>query len=319
MGICSKNKLENVDESLNDLICKMSTAAAKLSDTIRNGGELGGEIGETNQDGDSQKALDVIADDLFYDACKDSKQVSAYYSEEQESEVDINADAPYIVAIDPLDGSSNIASNVSIGTIIAIFKTKAKNDNGMPFSSGREQVASMLVVYGPQTTALVTAGAGAHMYRLNTNSGKFELAQKDLKIAPSYNEFAINASNQRHWHKNVSEYIKDVMAGKDGKRGENFNMRWIASLIADLSRIFSRGGVFLYPSDKREGYENGRLRLIYEAYPVAFMVEQAGGIATNGHKDILDIEPTTIHQRTPLIFGSKKEVEVILDYFKNFK
>jgi fructose-1,6-bisphosphatase I len=319
MGICSKDKLENIDESLNDLICKMSNASAKLNDIIRNGGELGGNIGETNQDGDNQKALDVIADDLFYDACKDSKQVSAYYSEEQEVEVEIDDKAPYIVAIDPLDGSSNIASNVSIGTIIAIFKNKAKNSDGMPFSSGREQVGAIFYVYGPQTTCFVTVGAGAHMYRLNTKNNKFELMEKNLKIADSYNEFAINASNNRHWDNNVANYVKDVTAGKNGSRGEDFNMRWIASLVADTSRIFSRGGVFLYPSDKRKGYEKGRLRLIYEAYPIAFMVEQAGGIASNGYENILDIKTTTIHQRTPLIFGSNKEVKVILDYFKKFK
>jgi fructose-1,6-bisphosphatase I len=304
------------------LILALVGATKKTAHIIRGGGEidLGQVIGDTNADGDNQKALDVLADEIFCQACSDTGLVRSYYSEEQEDALPLNDSGDYLVAIDPLDGSSNIDTNVSIGTIFSIFPAAPEvqgqgGQRDIPFRSGRDQLAAGFFVYGPQTTLYLTTGSGTDLYRLNPDSEQFELVQAQLTIAESANEYAINASNARHWEDSIASYINDCLSGDEGYRGADFNMRWIGSLVADAGRIFSRGGVFLYPGDNRAKYTQGRLRLIYEAYPVAMLVEQAKGMAINGTDNILDLQPVAIHQRTPLIFGSSEEVRWISTYY----
>lgn len=304
-------------EDIRTLILALANATRKTANVIRGGGEidLGQVIGDTNADGDNQKALDVLADEIFCQACSDTGLVRAYYSEEQEDALPLNDSGDYLVAIDPLDGSSNIDTNVSIGTIFSIFPAADYGQRDIPFRSGRDQLAAGFFVYGPQTTLFLTTGDGTDHYRLNPDNNEFEIVEVGLQIAPAANEYAINASNARHWEDPIAAYINDCLSGDEGYRGADFNMRWIGSLVADAGRIFSRGGVFLYPGDTRPKYTQGRLRLIYEAYPVAMLVEQAGGTAINGKENVLDLEPTAIHQRTPLIFGSSEEVRWISTYY----
>jgi fructose-1,6-bisphosphatase I len=213
-----------------------------------------------------------------------------------------------IVASDPLDGSSNIDTNVSIGTIFSILPA-----SGGSLQPGRNQLASGIFVYGPQTTLLVTCGDGVFAFQLGTD-GQFHDMGWQVRMPAETSEFAINASNSRHWAAPVSRYIADCLAGSAGQRQRNFNMRWVGSLVADGWRIFRRGGIFLYPADARDGYHNGRLRLVYEASPMAFLVTQAGGRASDGQQDILDIVPDALHQRVPLVFGSANEVDEFVKY-----
>ena len=223
-------------------------------------------------------------------------------SEERAEAIPLAPGGRVIVASDPLDGSSNIGVNVSIGTIFSILPA---GRGGL--LSGREQLAAGFFVYGPQTTLLLTLGRGVASF-LMCEDGGFTLIEDGVAIPEQTAEFAINSGNQRHWHPPVQRYGADCVAGADGPRGRNFGLRWVGSLVADAWRIFSRGGVFLYPADSRDGYGEGRLRLVYEAAPMAFLAEQAGGLASDGVRDILDIVPATVHQRVPLVFGSTDEV-----------
>ncbi|MGB0689594.1 MAG: class 1 fructose-bisphosphatase, partial [Candidatus Puniceispirillum sp.] len=231
-----------------------------------------------------------------------------YLSEEQDTPIPLNDEGTLIVASDPLDGSSNIDTNVSIGTIFSIMPAA-----GGALQSGRNQLAAGFFVYGPQTTLLVTLGDGVLAFQMD-DDGRFCDMGWQVVISPDTHEFGINASNQRHWHAPVKAYIDYCLDGRDGTLKQNYNMRWVGSLVADAWRIFRRGGVFLYPADRRDGYAQGRLRLVYEANPVAMLVEQAGGKATDGTNSILDIEPKDLHERVPFIFGSKNEVDVIIGY-----
>ena len=274
---------------------------------------LGAIKGSANADGDDQKALDVMADEVITDALRDAG-VATYLSEEQDAPIALNAGGKIIVASDPLDGSSNIDTNVSVGTIFSVLDAAQG-----PLQAGRDQLAAGFFVYGPQTTLMLAMGAGAYAFQMDA-AGAFwlqpwgESGDGHVTIAPDTSEFAINAANQRHWAPPIATYIADCLAGTDGPRERNFNMRWVGSLVADAWRIFRRGGVFLYPNDSRKGYNDGRLRLVYEAAPIAFIVKAAGGDATNGVTAILDIVPTQLHQRVPLVFGSANEVDVITGY-----
>jgi fructose-1,6-bisphosphatase I len=234
--------------------------------------------------------------------------VAIYLSEEQDAPIPLNDEGTLIVASDPLDGSSNIDTNVSIGTIFSIMPAA-----GGALQSGRNQLAAGFFVYGPQTTLLVTLGDGVLAFQMD-DDGFFCDMGWQVVMPPDTHEFGINASNQRHWHAPVKAYIDDCLDGRDGALKQNYNMRWVGSLVADAWRIFRRGGVFLYPADRRDGYAQGRLRLVYEANPVAMLVEQAGGKATDGTNNILDIEPKDLHERVPFIFGSMNEVDVIIGY-----
>jgi fructose-1,6-bisphosphatase I len=237
--------------------------------------------------------------------------VALYASEEIDAPAQLAADAPLVLAVDPLDGSSNIDANVAIGTIFSVLPaerpraTKATPAFPLP---GARQLAAGYVVYGPRTELVLTVGCGTHAFTLDPRTRGFHLTRTALSVAPHAAEFAINVSNYRHWEETVRTYVDDCLKGADGRRGKDFNMRWIASLVAEAHRILGRGGVFLYPADARQGYAAGRLRLVYEANPIAFLIEQAGGAATDGEWRILDLEPRDTHQRTPLVFGARDEV-----------
>ena len=289
----------------------LAGVAIELSATIArpdSTAQLGAVRGSANADGDDQKKLDVLADEMIATALAAVDHVATYLSEERDAAIQLHDGGEVIVASDPLDGSSNIDTNVSIGTIFSILPA-----SGGSLQPGRNQLASGIFVYGPQTTLLVTCGDGVFAFQLGTD-GQFHDMGWQVRMPAETSEFAINASNSRHWAAPVSRYIADCLAGSAGPRQRNFNMRWVGSLVADGWRIFRRGGIFLYPADARDGYDNGRLRLVYEASPMAFLVTQAGGRASDGQQDILDIVPDALHQRVPLVFGSANEVDEFVKY-----
>ena len=289
----------------------LAGVAVELSATIArpdSTAQLGAVRGSANADGDDQKKLDVLADEMIATALAAVDHVAAYLSEERDAAIQLHDGGEVIVASDPLYGSSNIDTNVSIGTIFSILPA-----SGGSLQPGRNQLASGIFVYGPQTTLLVTCGDGVFAFQLGTD-GQFHDMGWQVRMPAETSEFAINASNSRHWAAPVSRYIADCLAGSAGQRQRNFNMRWVGSLVADGWRIFRRGGIFLYPADARDGYHNGRLRLVYEASPMAFLVTQAGGRASDGQQDILDIVPDALHQRVPLVFGSANEVDEFVKY-----
>lgn len=286
-----------------------ATASMQVRKSI-NEGALGAAFaatrGSAHAEGDVQKELDVHADDLFLEAARKAG-VAWYASEELANAVAIDEKSGVAVAIDPLDGSSNIDTNVSIGTIFAILPNLG--DEAATFRQpGKNQLAAGFFIYGPQMALAVTLGAGTKIFVFSSRVGAFVEAYKTVSISPETKEYAINTSNYRHWDETTRCYVDDCIQGVEGPRDKDFNMRWIASLVAEAYRILIRGGVFLYPRDMRKGYAKGRLRLVYEANPIAFVMEQAGGAATEGSSRILDLEPGDIHQRTPLVFGSAKEV-----------
>ena len=289
----------------------LAGVAIELSATIArpdSTAQLGAVRGSANADGDDQKKLDVLADEMIATALAAVDHVAAYLSEERDAAIQLHDGGEVIVASDPLDGSSNIDTNVSIGTIFSILPA-----SGGSLQPGRNQLASGIFVYGPQTTLLVTCGDGVFAFQLGTD-GQFHDMGWQVRMPAETSEFAINASNSRHWAAPVSRYIADCLAGSAGPRQRNFNMRWVGTLVADGWRIFRRGGIFLYPADARDGYDNGRLRLVYEASPMAFLVTQAGGRASDGQQDILNIVPDALHQRVPLVFGSANEVDEFVNY-----
>lgn len=277
-------------------------------------GELGAEEGD-NADGDTQKALDLIANDLIIEAIQDAP-VACLVSEELEQPLTIDEDATLYVATDPLDGSSNIDTNVSVGTIFSILPALRDEQNSCSLMQpGTAQLAAGYVIYGPQTAMVLTIGEGTMVFTLDPLTVKYRLTTPAAAINVDTNEFAINTSNSRRWDGHIRAYVDDCLKGEEGPHGSNYNMRWIASLVAECHRILSRGGIFLYPGDMRQGYAKGRLRLVYECNPIAFLVEQAGGAATTGTERILDIQPTDIHERVPMIFGSIREVELVGQYY----
>ena len=307
------------DTNLNKVIINLSNAAIQISKIIRNlNNDINnrGESDTKNFDGDVQKPLDILSDEILMQYMSNAP-VSGYASEEQEGFVDLKNNHSFIVIADPLDGSSNIDVNVSIGTIFSIMP-----QNNLPLEQaflqkGREQKSAGFFVYGPQVTLFLTVGKGAVAFGLDEDKSEFVLINDKIKIPKSTSEFAINASYSRFWDKATSNYIKDCQGGKDGPKGKDFGMRWVGSLVADASRIFNRGGIFLYPADKRLKNKHGRLRLTYEANPLAMLIKEAEGRATNGIMDILDVEVLDIHQRSPLIFGSTEEVENFIHYSRN--
>ena len=299
---------------------EMAAAAAALSRLIGRPpleGRLGAAHGGANSDGDKQRRLDMVAEDMFSSALREAG-VAAYLSEEVEEPSILDPAGVLAVAIDPLDGSSNIDVNAPIGTIFSIFPMppEALAEPALAFrQKGRAQLAAGYFVYGPQTSLVISFGAGVQLFVLDRETDLFILVEPQIVIPPDNAEYAINASNYRHWHEPMKAYIDDCVKGEEGPRGRNFNMRWIASMVADTYRIFMRGGIFLYPADAREGYEQGRLRLLYEANPVAFLAEQAGGAATDGIDPILDRTPHAPHQRVPFIMGSIEKVERVRSYY----
>lgn len=306
---------ELIPADLHPLIESLCRTGAEVAHIIARGPlgqNLAAAVGE-NAGGDGQKALDLIADDMFAAALK-PLSVRWYASEEQDEVVPLNPDGKYALAIDPLDGSSNIDVNVSIGTIFSIFE--AKDDADASFlRPAKEQLAGGYIVFGPQTALVVTFGDGTQQYILDPETRTFVLTHDRMSIPETSKEFAINASNYRHWPKPVRAYIDDCLAGEDGPRSKNFNMRWVASLVAETHRILSRGGVFLYPGDGRPGYEQGRLRMVYECAPIAFLIEQAGGRATDGSEPVMNRQADKLHARTPFVFGSAEKVSRVATYY----
>lgn len=296
--------LTHVPPAMARLAQEIAGAAVGLAAIIARNGidhRLGADAG-TNTDGDTQKALDVLADDLFLTAARRAR-ARHYASEEQDHPIDLCEDGAWALAIDPLDGSSNIDTNVSVGTIFAVYPA-AETPEASFLRPVREQAAAGYVIYGPQVALLLTFGHGVQRYVLDPAAGRFVLVETQVAIPVESSEFAVNASNYRHWAQPVRAYVDDCVAGAEGPRGTNFNMRWIASLVAEAHRIFARGGVFLYPADARKGYEQGRLRLVYECAPIAMLCQQAGGGATDGTDPILALRAESLHQRTPFVFGS---------------
>ncbi|WP_137702738.1 class 1 fructose-bisphosphatase [Marimonas lutisalis] len=292
-------------------VCEVSREVAGIIARGPLAGALGEGVGE-NTDGDQQKALDVMADEMFEAALRKTS-VRYYASEEQEQVLELNPEGKYALAIDPLDGSSNIDVNVSIGTIFSIFEAKDGAQESF-LRKAREQIAGGYVIYGPATALVVTFGDGTLMFTMDPESRNFVLTSAAMNIPVTSKEFSINASNYRHWTKPIRAYIDDCLAGDTGPRDKNYNMRWVASLVAETHRILTRGGVFLYPGDARPGYERGRLRMVYECAPIAFLVEQAGGKATDGCDAILDQSARELHARTPFVFGSAEKVDRVATY-----
>ena len=300
-------------DSLNKVILDLSNAAIKISNSIRNNYKLENK-NETSQnaDGDKQKPLDIFADECVFESINNSS-VAAYCSEEQDGMTTIDKNGKYLIFCDPLDGSSNIGNNISIGTIFSILPFYNDSIENSLKQNGNSQLCAGFFVYGPQTTLILSLGKGVHSFYFDNKNSQFNILNSNIIIPKSTSEFSINSSYRRFWNDKVKNYIKNCEDGSDGIREKNFNMRWVGSLVADASRIFERGGIFLYPQDKREKNKSGRLRLTYEANPISFLISQAGGKATNGSIDILNVEVNEIHQRVPFIFGSEEEVDIFLN------
>jgi fructose-1,6-bisphosphatase I len=305
------------------LLLEVVARACKRISFAVNKGALGDVLGSAdtqNVQGEVQKQLDIIANEVLIEANEWGGHLAAMASEEMEGIYVVPNRYPqgeYLLMFDPLDGSSNIDVNVSIGTIFSVLKKPDDHpgvQEGDFLQAGAKQVAAGYCVYGPQTTLVLTVGDGVAMFTLDREQGSFILTQENVRIPEDTKEFAINMSNMRHWDAPVRRYIDECLAGKEGPRGKDFNMRWIASMVADVHRILTRGGVFMYPWDKREPEKPGKLRLMYEANPMGWLVEQAGGAATDGRRRILDIQPTKLHERVSVVLGSKNEVDRVTAY-----
>ncbi|MDN3276919.1 class 1 fructose-bisphosphatase [Frankia sp. RB7] len=291
----------------------IAAAAIEIADLIATG-DLADASGLTtgrNSDGDLQRDLDVQADAILR-RCLGRLPIAALASEEMREPQIGDREAKICVAIDPLDGSSNIDLNMTVGTIFSILP--APDDIALAFHQrGSAQLAAGFVTYGPQTSLALTLGDGVDIFTLDRKAGCFRLARRSVQIAETGDEFAINVSNRRHWDPPMRAFVDECLAGIDGPANRNFNMRWVASLVAEAYRILTRGGVFLYPSDARPGYGDGRLRLTYEAHPMAMIIEQAGGSASTGRERILDLSAESLHQRVPLVMGSTNEVRRVAE------
>lgn len=311
---------------LADVLRHIARACARIGRTTARGALAGvaGVSDRQNSHGEAQRTLDVLADDCMAQMLGRCQHVAAWASEEQTSAVvsdDHGSGGAYLVVFDPLDGSSNIETNVSVGTIFSVlphlFRGTPASDAAF-MQPGRRQVAAGYAIYGPSTVLVLSTGQGVQMFTLDPDAraedGRWLLCQPAMAVPRATAEFAINVSNQRFWEKPVQRYVAECLAGQGGPRGRDFNMRWIASLVAEAHRILTRGGVFLYPRDNKEPYKPGRLRLMYEAAPMAWLMEQAGGAASNGTSPLLDLVPDSLHQRVPVILGSRDEVERIVAY-----
>jgi fructose-1,6-bisphosphatase I len=301
---------DTIRSAVADTIISLARTGVKIATLIAKG-PLAGDMASVRGDlggGDPQKELDAITDQMVRDALAASP-VAWFGSEEVPHPVKLNEGAPLAVNVDPLDGSSNIDTNVSIGTIFSILPNQGEHPL---LQRGSKQLAAGYIIYGPQTALVLTVGEGTHVFFLDPDTKEYLLVRHNAAIPPDTKEYAINSSNFRHWEMGMKIYKGDIIAGKEGPRREDFNMRWIGSLVADTFRILTRGGVYIYPGDQREGYQHGRLRLVYEANPIGMLVEQAGGVCTTGMERMLDVEPSSLHQRVPLIFGSRNEVAEIM-------
>ena len=324
-----RRRYPDASGDFNSLILNVALACKSISRAVAFG-ELGGVLGNAsgasgadssvNVQGETQKKLDIMSNEAFLHVTEWGGQLAGMASEEMELPYQIPSQFPkgkYLLVFDPLDGSSNIDVNVSVGSIFSVLRAAdglesvSESDFLQP---GTQQVAAGYAIYGPSTMLMLTVGTGVNGFTLDPNLGEFMLTHSDLKIPPDTNEFAINASNSRFWEEPIKRYVDECVAGKSGSRGKDFNMRWIASMVAEAHRILMRGGVFMYPRDSKDPSKCGRLRLLYEANPIGFLMEQAGGRASTGRQPIMAVQPTSLHQRIGLIFGSRNEVERIEAY-----
>ncbi|MBT9598413.1 MAG: class 1 fructose-bisphosphatase [Vitreoscilla sp.] len=314
----------HIPAQLRLLIEVVARACKRIAISVNKGalGEVLGTAGSENVQGEVQKKLDIISNEVLIEANVWGGHLAAMASEEMDTihvVPDRYPQGEFLLLFDPLDGSSNIDVNVSIGTIFSVLR-KVNNQRGVSeedfLQPGKQQAAAGYCVYGPQTTLVLTVGRGVAVFTLDREQGSFVLTAENIQVPEDTKEFAINMSNQRHWDAPVTRYINECLAGKEGPRGKDFNMRWVASMVADVHRILTRGGVFLYPWDKREPDKPGKLRLMYEANPMAYLIEQAGGQATNGHQRIMDMVPTKLHERVSVMLGSKNEVQRVTDYHR---
>ncbi|MCT8089956.1 class 1 fructose-bisphosphatase [Acinetobacter sp. C_4_1] len=287
-------------------------------DQLLQKGALAGVLGSAqheNVQGEEQKKLDIISNDYLIDALKVHPHVGGLASEELDEFTPAQENGKYLVLFDPLDGSSNIDINMCVGTIFSILPAKNALTQAEDFlQAGTHQVAAGYVLYGPSTMMALTVGAGVVFFTFDPESKEFLLTSESIQVAADTKEYAINASNQRHWEAPVKRYIDELLAGKTGPREKDFNMRWVACMVGDIHRILCRSGIFMYPYDTKDPKKAGRLRLMYEANPMSMLMEQAGGASTTGRVRILDIQPTELHQRVPVVIGSKNEVDLVTGY-----
>jgi fructose-1,6-bisphosphatase I len=304
------------------LIETIGRACKAINHAVNQGALAGvlGEAGTGNIQGEAQKKMDVIANDYLLDANEWGGSLAAMASEEMELPYHIPGEYPkgdYLLMFDPLDGSSNIDVNISVGTIFSVLRCPPGTINPTEadfLQPGTKQVAAGYALYGPQTQLILTFGNGVYGFTLDREQGAFVLTTPNMRVPESTGEFAINMSNARHWEAPVKRYVDELLAGSTGPRGRDFNMRWVASMVAEVHRILTRGGIFMYPKDARDPEKPGKLRLMYEGNPMAFIIEQAGGLATDGHRRILDIVPGKLHERVAVFLGSREEVERVTGY-----
>lgn len=320
--LASLQSQQHINQELSELLLSITDSCKIISNKVAKGALAGvlGSLGSENVQGEVQKKLDVIANDILLEENAKSGLLAGIASEEMDEFYSLkNAEktGDYLLLFDPLDGSSNIDINASIGTIFSILKSPhgAADLTEKDFlQAGHQQVAAGYAIYGPQTILILSVGQGVVGFTYDKEVDEWLLTHDDITIPEETQEFAINMSNHRHWAEPVRQYINDCLAGETGPRKKNFNMRWIASMVADVHRILMRGGIFMYPWDAREPQKAGKLRLMYEANPMSFLVEQAGGASTDCKQRILDIDPSELHQRVSVCLGSKKEVELVMKY-----
>ena len=329
--LIEEQRAGHIEPDLRLLIEVVARACKRISIAVGKGA-LGGVLGDAgrpgeasmNVQGEAQKKLDVIANDVLMEANAWGGHLAGLASEEMDHSQPIPDEFPrgrYLLLFDPLDGSSNIDVNVSVGTIFSVLPYAKQGQDPVDadyLQPGTAQLAAGYCVYGPQTTLVLTVGHGTHAFTLDREVGSFVLTTRNIRIPGQTAEFAVNMSNQRHWQPPMQAYIGDLLAGKTGPRGKDFNMRWVASMVADVHRIMTRGGIFSYPLDAKCAAKGGKLRLMYEANPMAFLVEQAGGAAGTGRQRMLEVQPSELHQRVPVFLGSKAEVEEAARYHREY-
>ena len=307
----------NLTPELAQVISTIAATCQTIDQALQKGALAGvlGSAQHENVQGEEQKKLDVISNDYLIDALKVHPQVGGLASEELDEFTPAQENGKYLVLFDPLDGSSNIDINMCVGTIFSILPAKNAVTQSTDFmQAGNQQVAAGYVLYGPSTMLALTVGAGTVFFTFDPETQQFLLTSENIQVAADTKEYAINSSNQRHWENPVKRYIEELLAGKTGPREKDFNMRWVACMVGDIHRILCRSGIFMYPYDLKDPKKAGRLRLMYEANPMSMLIEQAGGASTTGRVRILDIEPTDLHQRVPVIIGSKNEVDLVTGY-----
>ena len=320
--LANEVKTNGLDEKLARLIETVAACGVEISSEVACGALMGvlGMAGSENVQGEEQKKLDVISNDIVTKAVLESGVVAACASEEMDHCVaaDCTDRRPYLICYDPLDGSSNIDINVSIGTIFSILPNPHEDGTGPEagdfLQPGDRDVGGGYIMYGPQTQMALTLGRGVVMFTLDPRTNTYILTNDNVQVPEQAKEFAINCSNKRHWEAPVNRYIEELLAGKTGVRGKDYNMRWVAAMVAEVHRILCRGGIFMYPKDNRDPSKPGKLRLMYEANPMSWLMEQAGGRATNGYERILSIKPEKLHQRVAVFLGAKEEVERVTSY-----